>query len=420
MQKLLEWLKDHHIIYVNRSFERACGMNLSIPDFSIISNVTEFAKSQAQERSHIVLIDTTTILDSWQLLEHPKSLAYIAKRIKECDKSTFGGIMVYKPTKKIERICKTHNIPLLNPPADLTNTIEEKISQVAWLDTLATHLPPHQIDVCKNIAWNYESFVLQFNQGHTGSGTILINNEAQLQEIQKTFPERPARVSAYVRGATFTCNGVVSKDAIHTGSLSYQITGLHPFTDQPFATIGNDWGLPKDILSYDQQAKCKEITHAVGKKMQHDGWRGAFGVDIIVEEETGNVYLLEINARQPASVIFESHLQQQSIAKQTKNLMTTFEAHVAALANLETKDHKLVPVARGAQLVLRLTKDAQDIDVMQTKKALEHVGLSVIPYTTTTPGSDLLRIQSKESIMTKHGVYNALGKKIVAIIENAL
>ncbi|MBT4941695.1 MAG: ATP-grasp domain-containing protein [Candidatus Magasanikbacteria bacterium] len=420
MEKLLTWLKNHHIIYVNRSFERASGMDMSISDFSIISNVTEFAKSYAQERSHIVLIDTTTLLDSWQLLEHPKSLAYIAKKTKECGENAFGGIMVYKPTKKIERICKTHNIPLLNPLTNLASNIEEKISQVAWLGTMTTHLPPHHIDVCKNIAWNYEPFVLQFNQGHTGSGTVLIDSEIQLQELQKTFPERPVKVSAYINGPTFTCNGVVSKDAIHTGSLSYQITGLSPFTDQPFATIGNDWGLPKDILSYDQQAKCKEIAHAVGKKMQHDGWRGAFGIDIIVEEETGNVYLLEINARQPASVIFESHLQQQSIAKQVKNLMTTFEAHVAALANLETKDHKLVPVTRGAQLVLRLTKDAQDIDVTQTKKALEQAGLSVIPYTTTTLGSDLLRIQSKESIMTKHGVYNALGKKIVTIIENAL
>tara|TARA_Y100001970_G_scaffold265220_1_gene352597 strand:- start:786 stop:2036 length:1251 start_codon:yes stop_codon:yes gene_type:complete len=416
MQKLRTWLKKHHIIYVNRSFERAYGMDLSIPDFSIISNISEFAKQHKQDRSHIVLIKDATLLDSWQLLTHPKALTYITEKKQK----QFGGVVIFKNNKKIERICAENNIPLLNPPADLVNTIEQKISQVAWLNELQKYLPPTQIDICKNISWNFEPFVLQFNQGHTGSGTTLIEHEKQLQELQKRFPERPVRISAYIRGTTFTCNTIVSKDAVHVGSLSYQITGLMPFTNTQFATIGNDWQLPHTILSYEQQAISKEIANAVGKKMQQEGWRGAFGIDVIVEEQTGNVNLLEINARQAASVTFESQLQQYAAPKSANNLMTTFEAHIAALAGLSTKDHKLIPVKTGAQIVLRLWEKTKKVEQAQLKKELEDAGFFIISYRSDAPGSDMLRIQSKESIMEKHATFNTVGGKIMTIIEKYL
>ncbi len=420
MQKLRTWLKNHHIVYVNRSFERAYGMDLSIPDFSIISNISEFAKQHKQDRSHIVLIENDTFLDSWQLLAHPKTLAYIAEKQKTKKEKQFGGVVIFKNNKKIERICAENNIPLLNPPADLVNIIEEKISQVTWLNELQKYLPPTQVDICKNISWNFEPFVLQFNQGHTGSGTTLIENEKQLQELQKTFPERPVRISAYIRGTTFTCNTIVSKDAVHVGSPSYQITGLTPFTNTQFATIGNDWQLPHTILSYEQRAITKEIANAIGKKMQQEGWRGAFGIDVIAEEETGKVHLLEINARQPASVTFESQLQQQLAPKNATNLMTTFEAHIAALAGLDIKDHKLIPVKTGAQIVLRLWEKTKKVEQVQLKKELEDAGFFVISYASDTIGSDILRIQSKESMMEKHGIFNSTGKEIITIIEKHL
>ena len=420
MEKLFSWLKNHHIIYVNRSFERAFGIDPTNPDFSIISNESVFAKSKTQKNSHILLIEATTLLNSWQLLEHPTSLEYIKNKKSQVGPMHFGGIIVYKPTQKIERICSEHNIPLLNPPTSLTNTIEGKISQVTWLEELAQHLPPHQTDIAKNLVWNYEPFILQFNQGHTGSSTQLIESEADLETIKKTFPERPVRTSAFVKGPTFTCNAIVSKDAVHLGPLSYQITGMAPFTNHAFATIGNDWELPHKILSYEQMAKIKEITHAVGRKMQKQGWRGAFGVDIITEQKTGNIYLLEINARQPASVTYESNLQKKHTSKSAKNMMTTFEAHIAALAGISTKEYSITPLKKGAQVLVRKTENSKNVIPEKTKKSLEKIDLTLIVSEKEIVGNELLRIQSEESLMQADQRFNEKGKRIVKIIQETL
>ena len=93
------------------------------------------------------------------------------------------------------------------------------------------------------------------------------------------------------------------------GNISYQITGLKPFTDLPFSTIGNDWALPHKYLSKKQISQYKKIATDVGLKLQKAGWKGLFGIDVVVDDKTNKLYLLEINCRQPASTTYESQLQ---------------------------------------------------------------------------------------------------------------
>ena len=402
--------------YITRDIERALGLGLDVPGFVIISNNTPFAKQiqQQAKQSNIILVekDDENLLDTWQLLEHPTTIdALQAENITD--------IIVFKPTQKIERICEKQSWQMLNPSATLSDTIEEKISQVAWLDELTTYLPNHQITLCKNIVWNFEPFILQFNRAHTGSGTHFITSKKQLETLQEKFPERPVRISAYIEGPMFTNNNVVTKSDILIGSINYQITGMEPFTNQPFATVGNDWGLPKKILNYAQQSKFKEIAHAVGKKLQADGWRGAFGIDIALEEKTGELYLIEINARQPASVSFESQLQSSMKTKKQEQSLTTAEAHMAALLQKELPNAKLIPIDDGAQIILRNNENqkisAQTVvSHLQTEKRL-----TLIPYTNTKTGTDLLRIQSRESIMSTHTVWNPRGETIAHIIKTS-
>ncbi|PIT86701.1 MAG: hypothetical protein COU33_01700, partial [Candidatus Magasanikbacteria bacterium CG10_big_fil_rev_8_21_14_0_10_43_6] len=320
-----------------------------------------------------------------------------------------------KPTPKIERICKAQGWTLINPSAVLANNIEEKISQVTWLENLTRFLPQHSILACKDVAWNFEPFVLQFNRAHTGNGTMLITSKEQLRGVQETFPERPVRTSAFISGPMFTSNNIVTPNTILTGNISYQITGMAPFTDNPFATVGNDWHIPQTILPYDAQSACKEIAYAVGKKLQQDGWRGAFGIDLIHEQSTGKMYLIEINARQPASVTFESQLQSRARSKTGANALTTAEAHTAALLDIDIAKATLVPITNGAQVIVRNGRvHADNMDMLIT--ALTKRQLTTIPYPNTKPGTDLLRIQSTASFMDAHQRWSALGNDIADTI----
>jgi len=489
-------LSKHSIIYITRDIERALGLALSTAEgldlntsgYFIISNFTPFAKGAANDNKNVLLIKENGLLDTWELLQR---LVHSEKAPRGADEESFevyiGGkkidrnkynkqwfkrfltprassgirnerILVFKNTLQIEKTCKENGWKLLNPPAELSNKVEEKISQIKYLDALKKYLPDYKVMKCKDIDLKkmqanyffrcedvcgersgmtpqreknclpnfFRSIVLQFNRSHTGSGTILIKNEKQLKEIQKKFPERECRIAPYIPGPLFTNNNVVGKDNILLGNISYQITGLKPFTDLPFSTIGNDWALPYKYLTTQQIKQYQKIARDVGKKLQKSGWRGLFGIDVVVDERTGKLFLLEINCRQPASTTYESVLQ-QGIRNKEKGIsqigqspysllftpysLTTFEAHLLALQNQSLKKYELIKIKDGAQVILRNTK-AQKHKSTKAQKTLKKNGFNVIEYNNTEPNSDLLRIQSKSGIMMKHNGFNVVGKKI--------
>lgn len=423
-------LNKQPVIYVSRDIERALGFIPSqsegfdpdTPGYFIISNYTDFAKQATKKRKNVLLVKEKKMLDTWELLQHPKTKLFVNSPLIRGGGGGVG-ILVFKNTPQIEKICAENNWKLLNPPAELTNKVEEKIPQIEWLGPLKKYLPGYEVQKCKNIKFINKKFILQFNRSHTGSGTILIESKKQLDEIKKTFPEREARIARYIAGPLFTNNNIVSKNKILIGNINYQITGLKPFTDRPFATVGNDWALPHKILSKKQIRQYKKIALDVGQRLQKDGWRGLFGIDVVIDKKTGKLFLLEINCRQPASAVYESHLQMSVIPTERKRVegslkqcKTTFEAHLMALLGMDLKKYKLIEIKNGAQIIQRNTKHKID-NIKHTANKLQKAGFNTIAYPNTEPNSDLLRIQSKNGIMSSHNEFNAVGKKIIKILK---
>ena len=210
------------IIYVARDIERALG---KVPegDYFIITNKTPYSIDiHSKYPDNVYLINSPEILDTYELLLNPE----VQKTISESG----ADILVFKNTIQIERLCQEKGWNLLNPKAELSEKIENKISQIEWLGELSSLLPPHQIIKTKEILWKDKAFVLQWSHGHTGDGTILIQNEKDLNTIKEKFPEREARITDFIKGPMFTVNMVVSNTVILLGNISYQITGILPFT----------------------------------------------------------------------------------------------------------------------------------------------------------------------------------------------
>ena len=213
---------------------------------------------------------------------------------------------------------------------------------------------------------------------------------------------------------------------------SLQITGMLPFTDSVGTTVGNDWALPHDFLSEEVQEKINNICKQVGEKMAKDGWLGLYGIDVIVEDGTQEVFLIEINARQSANISYESILQNHFIEQGSKGI-TTFNAHIHALfgdsyekllsesQNKENNnDSVIVAINDGAQIIQRVTEKFQkakstgrQIDII----ALKNLGFNVLEYANTENGADALRIQSTQGIMERSHTFNVRGKEILAAVS---
>ena len=394
------------IIYVTKEIERALGIE-PIGDYYIITNKTKYSISiHEQYPNNIWLIDKGEILDTFELLMLPEVQEIISKHN--------ASILVFKNTIHIESLCSEKKWKLLNPSSELSEKIENKISQTKWLGDLSSLLPPHNITLVKNIGIDIldqkKVIIIQWSHGHTGNGTLLISNNDELETLKEKFPHREAKITDYIKGPMFTVNIVVTHNIILLGNISYQITGMMPFTDNPFSTIGNDWGVTHTILSENHIKKIEKIGEIIGQKMQSENWRGLFGIDIIYDEERDELKLIEINARQPASTTYESHLQSKSKIHGVQGI-TTFEAHINALIE-KSVPVSLIEINDGAQILQRVTKNTKKIDI----EKLVTAGYKVIEYSNTKENADLLRIQSERGIMETHNKFNNRGKEIISLI----
>lgn len=370
------------VIYVTKDKERALGM------------------PEGDSYSIVAGDGTVDTLDVLRRAEIPKG----------------ASIVVFKNNKQIEELANEKGLKLLNPSAELAEKIENKITQVSWLGDLAELLPPHHVTLVKKIVRDTShadaSSVVQWAHSHTGEGTIHIKKESDLKSIQEKFPEREARVTTFIKGPMFTANVVVAKDVILMGNISYQITGIAPFTENAFSTIGNDWSVPFNILTEKHIEEFELIAERVGTKLQSEGWRGLFGIDVVYDEERDKLFLIEINARQPASTAFESQLQQKAREHGVAGL-TTFEAHLLALTGSPITE-PLIQINDGAQIIQRITSKVKKAN----PKKLESAGLHVISYKNSKLNQDLLRIQSDRGIMEAHNKFNKRGKEIEELLKN--
>lgn len=366
-----------------------------------VTKDTERASSLAQD-------DTYKILSS----EGKKSTLDILmdqKNIENIKKENYS-VVVFKNNIQIEKIAKDNDFKILNPKAELSETIENKISQIKWLNDLEYLLPEHKVMTGKEIEWDKKPFILQWAHSHTGEGTYLINNEKELKTIVSDFPNREARVTEYILGPMFTLNIVVSKDRILLGNISYQITGVLPFTENMMSTIGNDWSVPPSILTDLQIEEIKSIANKIGEKMRQSGWKGLFGIDVIYDEQRNKIFLIEINARQPASSTYESEIQKLN-RNEGINGITIFEAHIKAL-NDEKIEQNIIEINDGAQIIKRITKKEFVVDI----NTLKDNGFNVIKYNNNKLNSDQFRIQCTMGIMETHNKFNKRGKLILEAI----
>lgn len=380
MKALYNTLKEQPILYVARDVERALGLPADTPGYHILTNDTPAARAAAEEApEHIHLVRVSEGLKNTYDLLTAEAYKKLAASLKP------RGTIVFKNTFPIQRLARENSWPILNPSANLAQYVEDKVTQVEWLGEMSDRLVPFEQKKCRSIDWDGTPFILQFNRAHTGSGTRFIDSAKALSELRAKFPERPAKKIQYVKGPVFTSNNVVAPGGIFLGNISYQITGLAPFTTNAFASVGNDWRLPPLIMSEDQKAAHDELARKIGDRLYDNGWKGLFGIDVIIDEATGELHLLEINARQPASTAFESRLELARRARGEARGISVFEAHLASLLGIETEE-PIIPLETGAQLIRRDPKT----------------------------GDEVRRYQTDESVMAAHNELNEEGQKIAA------
>jgi hypothetical protein len=84
---------------------------------------------------------------------------------------------------------------------------------------------------------------------------------------------------------------------------------------------------------------------------------------------------------------------------------------MAGLLDLSPEEYEIQPLENGAQIIQRVRLE-HEAPLTEATPILRDAGFIVTPYSNTTPGDDLLRIQSKRGLMERHGLFNEIGEFI--------
>jgi len=245
------------------------------------------------------------IKNSGKLLSHPKVIEFI--------KSTCGSltpaIIPFKPSAKIDFICQKNNWINISNPSPINRFLEDKIKFAKLCQKYNLSTLPFSIDIfTKTNFIKYQKIhgkklVIQTHFGWAGNSTFSASSWSELKN--KISPNITVKFSPFIKKSYSLLNNCcLSKFGLIQSPVALQYTGIKPFTQNQFTTVGRQWPsfAPPKIIK-----NIYQITEKFSKIISQIGYKGFFGLDFLITDN--KVYLLECNPRLTASFSFYNKIE---------------------------------------------------------------------------------------------------------------
>jgi GTP-binding protein EngB required for normal cell division len=468
IQKVNTKTADSPIFFATNDAERALGLERLLNNYHIICiDDNDMIGYLQKENVNIFCLEKKLgklngiFRNSNRLLNHKFAQEYISSKTNNS-----GYLMFFKIAPNLERTADKLGFKILNTTSELNRKFELKLSQYDAIKDINIRLPKTVILKLKDGEFDNltkslgNNFIVQFNRGHTGGGTIEIDFKAKFDELRHIFPNREVKITKQIYGPAYTLNACITRQGICWGGLSYQMTGVEECTSEKLATVGNDWLFPKNLSPHIHNEIGKTVT-IIGQEMSKHGFIGMFGLDIVIDRETNLPYIIEINARQPASIPMFAKLQilinqiplnllaiaefldidyRIDVKEYNKKASSYFEASQLFIRNKLNNPAKVIGgVKVGAYRLVgdnsaynwnkgrpKLKTNVIIIDEDKDKPlvldseayAIDSVKAGILILCTkegkvVSPNAEVARIQAKQSLLDKSGKLTVLTKEVV-------
>ena len=232
------------------------------------------------------------------LLRDPEVQAFIASR---------GGrpkvAMVFFD-EETERICAELGYEMILPSDALRRRLDSKIvTTVLGNEAGALSVPNVLVEVD---SWETlvrvsvdaglgTDLVVQTAYGDSGKTTFFVASEADWASHAGGIVGREAKVMKRISNKAVAVEAVLTRHGTVVGPFMTDLTGYPELTPYQGGWCGND--LFPEALSDEHRAKATELVRRLGGRLGQEGYKGFFEVDVLVDLDTGEVYLGELNPR---------------------------------------------------------------------------------------------------------------------------
>src|SRR5439155_2992652 len=129
-----------------------------------------------------------------------------------------------------------------------------------------------------------------------GTTTYFISSAADFRAHAGAIAAAPeVKVMRRIRCRPLTIEGCVTRHGTLVGPLMAELTGFRALTPYRGGWCGNEQA--PEILRSDLRRRAQQATVALGRQLRRLGYRGYFGLDYLLDQDTGDLYLGELNPR---------------------------------------------------------------------------------------------------------------------------
>jgi hypothetical protein len=203
-----------------------------------------------------------------------------------------------------EDICKELGYDLILPPASLRQHLDSKIVTTQLGNEAGAPSVPNvltRVDDWAGLTAAAEKaglgdeLVIQTPYGDSGKTTFFISSEADWRKHSTDIVGEQIKVMRRINNRPVAVEAVLTRCGTIVGPFMSELIGYKKLTPARGGWCGNE--MYPEVLGAENRRTATQLVRRLGDRLADEGYRGFFEVDVLVDTDTGDVYLGELNPR---------------------------------------------------------------------------------------------------------------------------
>jgi len=206
--------------------------------------------------------------------------------------------------EETEQLAEELGLRVAFPPAGLRHRLDSKIETTRLGEEAGVPSVPNTMGRASTYrellgladgAGLGSNLVVQTPYGDSGQTTFFVNREDDWRTHERKIVGQDLKVMRCIQPRELAIEGVITRHGTLVGPLMTELTGFPELTPYDGGWCGND--VSPDVLTAQQRRTARERTIAMGERLRQEGYRGYFELDFLLDAETGELWLGELNPR---------------------------------------------------------------------------------------------------------------------------
>ena len=239
-------------------------------------------------------------INNW-LLRHHEVRAHIARLTPAGDRPKIALVFFDEET---EAICEELGYELILPAAKLREHLDSKMVTTRIADAVGVPSVPNIITTVSSYQDLQEQaekaglgsdLVVQTAYGDSGKTTYFVTDASTFAKHDDDIIGHELKVMKRINNRPIAVEAVLTRHGTIVGPFMTEITGHKELTPYRGGWAGNE--MFPGVLDEPTRHAATSLVRKLGDALSAEGYRGFFEVDVLLDTDTGDVYLGELNPR---------------------------------------------------------------------------------------------------------------------------